>query len=165
MDTYPLIKTVGLLYCTYNSIICYLENALLQNQMFGFIPVTAKLELLELINWIHVFSYFLKMFDFEGKMLHFSWMRVLWTDLCLIRRGVKRGSWGPHIPYPAFQVSTPGGSTRGQIAQKCSVLTKFGRKNPWPEHNALLGSKVMQASARVNQSSNCLGISNNHQIW
>ena len=31
-----------------------------------------------------------------------------------------------------------------------------GRNNPWPEHNALLGSKVMQGSARVNQRSNHL---------
>ena len=37
-----------------------------------------------------------------------------------------------------------------------SIATKFGRKNPWPKCNALLGSKVMQGSAGVNQRSNCL---------
>ena len=40
------------------------------------------------------------------------------------------------------------GSTRGQIAQECPMATKFGRKNPWPECNALVGSKVMQGSTR-----------------
>ena len=35
------------------------------------------------------------------------------------------------------------GSSRGQLAQKCRMATKFGGKNPWPERNALLGSKVM----------------------
>ena len=50
------------------------------------------------------------------------------------------------------------GSTRGQIAQECPMATKFGRKNPWPECNALVGSKVMQGSAGVNQRSNCLGM-------
>ena len=33
------------------------------------------------------------------------------------------------------------GSTRGQFAQKWPMATKFGRKNPWPKHNALLGFK------------------------
>ena len=80
------------------------------------------------------------------------------------------------------------GSTRGQIAQKCPMATKFGGKNLWPKcnaflgsgvswgqpevklprnalsnlvgrthdqsMNALLGSKVMKGSARVNQRSN-----------
>ena len=36
------------------------------------------------------------------------------------------------------------------------MATKFGGKNPWPECNALLGSKVMQGSSRVNERSNCL---------
>ena len=35
------------------------------------------------------------------------------------------------------------GSSRGQFAQQCPMATKFGGKNPWPERNALLGSKVM----------------------
>ena len=34
------------------------------------------------------------------------------------------------------------------------MATKFGEKYPWPEHNVLLESKVMQGSARVNQRSN-----------
>ena len=41
------------------------------------------------------------------------------------------------------------GSSRGQYAQQCPMLTKFGGKNPWPELNALLGSKVMERSAGV----------------
>ena len=36
------------------------------------------------------------------------------------------------------------------------MATTFGGKNPWPECNALLGSKVMQGSAGVNQRSNFL---------
>ena len=43
------------------------------------------------------------------------------------------------------------GSTRGQIALNCPMATKFGRKNPWPRCNALLGSKVMQGSGGVNR--------------
>ena len=43
------------------------------------------------------------------------------------------------------------GSTRGQIASKCPMATKFGRKNPWPECNALMGSKILQGSAGVSQ--------------
>ena len=35
------------------------------------------------------------------------------------------------------------GSTRGQITEKRPMAAKFGRKNPWPKCNALLGSKVM----------------------
>ena len=34
------------------------------------------------------------------------------------------------------------------------MATKFGGKNPWPECNALLGSKFMHGSARVNHRSN-----------
>ena len=48
------------------------------------------------------------------------------------------------------------GSTRGQIAYKWPMATKFGRKNPWSKCYALLRLKVMQGSLRVNQSSNCL---------
>ena len=43
------------------------------------------------------------------------------------------------------------GSTTGQIAFKCSMATKFCRKNHWPECNALMGSKVMQRFSGVNQ--------------
>ena len=45
------------------------------------------------------------------------------------------------------------------------MATKFGEKNPWPEHSALLGSKVMQGSYGVNQGSNCLEMPYGHQIW
>ena len=38
------------------------------------------------------------------------------------------------------------------------MATKFGRKNPRPKCNALLGSKVMQGSVLINQRSNCLEI-------
>ena len=57
------------------------------------------------------------------------------------------------------------GSSRGQFALQCPMATKFGGKNPWPECNALLGSKVMQGSLRVNQGSNCLEMPYGHQIW
>ena len=39
------------------------------------------------------------------------------------------------------------------------MATEFGRKNPWFEYNALLGSKVMHGSVRVNQRSICLEMS------
>ena len=35
------------------------------------------------------------------------------------------------------------GSTRGQIAYECPMVTKFGGKNHWPRRNALLGSTDM----------------------
>ena len=35
-------------------------------------------------------------------------------------------------------------STRGQIPYKCYVATKIGRKDPRPECNVLMGSKVLQ---------------------
>ena len=38
------------------------------------------------------------------------------------------------------------GSTRGHIPQKCPVATKFGRKDPRPECNALMRSMVLQVS-------------------
>ena len=45
----------------------------------------------------------------EAKISKFSQKGVLWTDsfawigtLASGRRGVKRGSWGPHIPIPPF---------------------------------------------------------------
>ena len=44
------------------------------------------------------------------------------------------------------------------------MVTKFGGKNPWPERNALLGSKVMHGSAGVNQRSNSLEMPCGHQI-
>ena len=47
---------------------------------------------------------------FEGEMSHFSfkWGSCEWTcastgGLVNGRRGVKRGSWGPHIPVPPFR--------------------------------------------------------------
>ena len=50
----------------------------------------------------------------EAKISKFSQKGVLWTDsfawngtLASGRRGVKRGSSGPHIPIPPFQVSAP----------------------------------------------------------
>ena len=43
------------------------------------------------------------------------------------------------------------------------MATKFGGKNPWPERNALLGSKVIHGSARVNQRSNSLEMPCGHQ--
>ena len=39
------------------------------------------------------------------------------------------------------------GSSTGQIAYECAMVTKFGMKNPF----ALLGSRVMQWSSGVNQ--------------
>ena len=36
------------------------------------------------------------------------------------------------------------GSTRGQIAKKCCMTIKFGRKNPWSKRNSMLASKVME---------------------
>ena len=33
-------------------------------------------------------------------------------------------------------------STRGQFTLKCHMATKFGRENPRPEYNTLLGSKI-----------------------
>ena len=48
------------------------------------------------------------------------------------------------------------GSTRGQIAYKCRMTTKFGGKNHWPKRNALLGSKVMKGSAGVKLFNNAL---------
>ena len=44
------------------------------------------------------------------------------------------------------------------------AATKFGGKNPGPEHNALLRSKVIHGSAKVNQRSNSLEMSCGHQI-
>ena len=41
------------------------------------------------------------------------------------------------------------------------MATKFGGKNPWPECNALLGSKIMKGSAGVN----LLNMPYGHQIW
>ena len=57
------------------------------------------------------------------------------------------------------------GSSRCQFAKQYPMATKFGGKNPWPECNALLGSKVMQGSSRVNQGSNCSEMPYGHQIW
>ena len=37
-------------------------------------------------------------------------------------------------------------STRGQIARKSLMATKFGNKNPWPECNTSLGLKVIQGN-------------------
>ena len=52
--------------------------------------------------------------DFGGKNLHlsFKWGSCEWTQastggLVNGRRGMKRGSWGLHIPIPLFQVSAP----------------------------------------------------------
>ena len=56
------------------------------------------------------------------------------------------------------------GSSRGQFAYQCPMATKFGGKNPWPERNALLGSKVIHGSAKVNQRSNSLEMPCGHQI-
>ena len=44
------------------------------------------------------------------------------------------------------------------------MATKSGGKNPWPERNVLLGSKVMHGSAKVNQRSNSLEMPCGHQI-
>ena len=44
------------------------------------------------------------------------------------------------------------------------MATKLGGKNPWPERNVLLGSKVMHGSAKVNQRSNSLEMPCGHQI-
>ena len=57
------------------------------------------------------------------------------------------------------------GSTRGQIVQEYHMATKFGLKNPCPEDNTLLGSKVMQVSSGVNQRSICQEIMCGHQNW
>ena len=56
-------------------------------------------------------------------------------------------------------------STRGQIALKCPMATKFGRKNSWPKQNALLGSKVTKGSAWVKYVSICLSMPYGHKIW
>ena len=56
------------------------------------------------------------------------------------------------------------GSSRGQFAKQCPMATKFGGKNPWPERNALLRSKVIHGSAKVNQRSNSLEMPCGHQI-
>ena len=41
------------------------------------------------------------------------------------------------------------GSSRGQFTYQCPIATKFGGKKPWPERNALLGSKFMSGSAGI----------------
>ena len=46
-------------------------------------------------------------------------------------------------------------STRGQIAWKCCVATKFNGKNHNQSAMHGLGSKIMQGSARVNHGSDC----------
>ena len=51
------------------------------------------------------------------------------------------------------------GSTRGQNLYKYPVVTKFGRKDLRSECNALMGLKVLQESAGVNQRQNCLEMS------
>ena len=63
-------------------------------------------------------------------------------------------------------------SCRGQLGQvgvnlltKCPMATKFDGKNPWPEHNTLLWSKVVSGSAGVKKGSICLGMPYGHQIW
>ena len=43
------------------------------------------------------------------------------------------------------------GSVRGQNAKIFPMATKFGRKNPRPKCNYLLGSKDMQGSAGVSR--------------
>ena len=53
------------------------------------------------------------------------------------------------------------GSTTGQIPQNCPVSAKIGRKNPRPECNALMGSKVLQGSSGVNHRQNC----SRNAIW
>ena len=45
------------------------------------------------------------------------------------------------------------------------MATKFGRKNPRLKCSALMGSKVMQGSARVKHGSNCLQMHYVHHIW
>ena len=47
------------------------------------------------------------------------------------------------------------GLIRGQINLKFPMATKFSDKSPWTECNALLGSKLMQGLAEINQRSNC----------
>ena len=47
------------------------------------------------------------------------------------------------------------GSTTGQIAYECPISTKFCRKNPWPECNTSLGSKVTQGSTRGQIAQEC----------
>ena len=42
---------------------------------------------------------------------------------------------------------------------------KFGRKNPWSKCNSLLGSKVMQGSARSTRGQNSLEMPCCHKIW
>ena len=44
------------------------------------------------------------------------------------------------------------------------MAIKFGGKNPWPECNALLGSKDMHWSAKVNQRSNSLEMPCVHRV-
>ena len=44
------------------------------------------------------------------------------------------------------------------------MATRFGRKNPWPKFNALLGSRVNQGSLGVKQRSNCSEMPNGYQI-
>ena len=57
-------------------------------------------------------------------------------------------------------------SSRHQVALEMPYMaTKFGPQNPWPKHNALLGSKVMQGSAEVNQRSNILEKPYGYKIW
>ena len=58
------------------------------------------------------------------------------------------------------------GTTRCQIVQKCPMATKFVRKNPYAKCSAMLESKVIQKSARVNQGSlSCSGMPCGYQIW
>ena len=68
-------------------------------------------------------------------------------------------SWGQRLCRGQLRWTT------GQITQELPERTKLGRKNPCLKYSALMDSKVMQGSARVNQGSNCLEIPYGYQIW
>ena len=48
------------------------------------------------------------------------------------------------------------GSSRGQIAEKCCMATKFGRKNPWSKCNSLLGQRSCRGQPEVKFFRNAL---------
>ena len=68
-----------------------------------------------------------KIEDVEAKISKFSQKGVLWTDsfawngtLANYRRGVKRGSSGPHIPIPPFLGQCPPGVLSDKKRLVCS---------------------------------------------
>ena len=98
--------------------------------------------------------------DQRSKVIQRSscYRNTLWTPI-LVGRPDK---WVMHC-WGQMSCRGQPGSTRGQIAQECPMATRFGRKNPWPKSNALLGSKVLQVSIGVNQGENCIGMPYGYQ--